>query len=917
MKKKSILACSRMLVVLYAFCIFGLSASANDMQTAAKVTTYEEHVANLTPIESFKNRPIEPIPDELYEVDSRGGTRIELENYDFGTPGTQFDLSSIAMEYNEIAGRGYYRVCLPTGAGDKYCRSGRFEVKPNRNYMASVLIWSDFSRYTNRTREFNLNLLFTDENGKYALNRRCGVPGDTEGWTRIEFVMSPWILENAKYCQANLVTTGFVEGMPESNILIADYQVYELPEKELIPYKEGEGVTFRGSAGSLDMAIEGVTTTSDEIRVDTTGAGYTFDLVNNTITAEQKINMERKVSTWKSDLSFKDLKVRSHTETEAVLSNSLVTFGVQMDGSLFLTPHQSDINLICTSEIGGHWNRYGCGHLIAFDDYGGFNVTPDIPEGTGRICRSEPITENLDFVNIKFDNEIKEDRNAKRNWFISSEKPGWQFKWTISPGERLCIGTFPPREYDWEAAFNSSYRNIFPAQTHLDNMTRYVEELDLDILMLWDFCHNTTAGMQYSPYYKHDVTEGITKEAIKAAHNNDAKAITYTTMHFYFDRSSPDRYINEVRRLRDRYGVDGVYSDGTPGEGAWVVAYEESRMLRELFPDGILIVHQTGQPGNGGAPLSSSAFFLPNMDAYYTATLKGESVKVDGFASPLANMTWPQYGLANCVGISKGDAWAYYDSNGNLQKINLTDVGLITVINGGMPRMDDGEENWTKYYLPVKNALEENWKTYGNEDNYYEKYYAPLARKLTKDRLSYIGYVPVIDDNFDTDDISDEYEMTNINSQPVTHGDDSAVKLRNNPMLFEGSLFKRSMSLSGSVSVEFDIKVDEPGNYVYSMYDDYGSDGIGLQISADNKLKIRNTDGGYATLCNLSRNTWHNIKLEVDTDNHLLTITADGAKLITRMKISEDFFYISNHEFSFQGYGSAFCLDNFKVGYTY
>ena len=916
MKKKILLVCSRMLIAVYMLSIFGLSVSASDAKTEDRVMTYEEHVANLTPIGTFQNRPITPIPDELYEVDSRGGTKIELENYDFGSPNTKFDIEGLGLEYNEVGGKGYYRVTVAdAAASNKACRSSKFEIKTNREYMASVLIWSDFSRYTNRTREFNLSMIFYQDDNQRVLYKRYGVPDDTGGWVRLEFVLSPWVLEDAKYCQANFVTTGFIEGAPQSNILVADFQIYELPEKELVPYKEGEGVTFRGSAGSLDMAIEGVTETKDEIKVDTTGARYTFDLANDTITAEQKINLERKVSTWKSDLSFKDLKVRSKTEKEVVLSNSLITFGAQMDGNLFLTPHQSDVNMICTSEIGGHWNRYNCGALLSFDDYGGFSVTPDIPQGTGRNFRSEPITQNLDFTNSKFVNEIQINVNEERNCMISNEKPGWQIKWTISPGERLCIGTFPPREYDWEASFHSSYRNIYPAQTHLDNMERYVKELDLDTIMLWDFNHTTAAGMQYSHYYKHDVCEGINNQAIRLAHEYGAKAMAFTSMFFYFDHSSPDRYIYEVRRLRDRYGIDGVYSDGTPGEGEWTVAYEESRMLRELFPDGFIVVHQAGQPANGGAPISSSAFCLPNMDAYYTATLKGESLKVDGVSSPLANMVWPQYGLANCVGIPKGDRWTYTDSNGQTTRINLTDSALITLINGGRARMEDGEENWTKYYLPVKNALEENWKTYGDEEHYYEKYYAPLARKLTKDRLSYIGYVPVLDESFDTSDIGNAYKLTN--TECVEHSDRSVIKLRNKLTQKRGSLFKRTMSLSGSVSVEFDIKVDEPGSYEYRMYDDYGSEGIGLQISSDNKLKLKNTDGGYATLCNLSRNKWHNIRLEVDTDNHLLTVIADGAKVVNRMKISEDFFYISNHEFTSDGYGTAYCLDNFKVGYTY
>ena len=69
-------------------------------------------------------------------------------------------------------------------------------------------------------------------------------------------------------------------------------------------------------------------------------------------------------------------------------------------------------------------------------------------------------------------------------------------------------------------------------------------------------------------------------------------------------------YIDYVKAWRDQFGVDGVYSD-----------YGEVRMLRELFPAGSLIFHDTMH-----RPVAE---FRPFLHTYATATLMAEGVKSD------------------------------------------------------------------------------------------------------------------------------------------------------------------------------------------------------------------------------------------------------------------------------------------------
>ena len=79
-------------------------------------------------------------------------------------------------------------------------------------------------------------------------------------------------------------------------------------------------------------------------------------------------------------------------------------------------------------------------------------------------------------------------------------------------------------------------------------------------------------------------------------------------------------YIDYVKAWRDQFGIDGVYSDGLP-EYDWLTAYEEVRMLRELFPAGSLIFHDTMH-----RPVAE---FRPFLHTYATATLMAEGVKSD------------------------------------------------------------------------------------------------------------------------------------------------------------------------------------------------------------------------------------------------------------------------------------------------
>ena len=60
---------------------------------------------------------------------------------------------------------------------------------------------------------------------------------------------------------------------------------------------------------------------------------------------------------------------------------------------------------------------------------------------------------------------------------------------------------------------------------------------------------------------------------------------------------------------------------------------------------------------------------------------------------------------------------------------------------------------WEKEYVPRLRALEELWKEKGDDPDFYEKYYAPKARELTREYLSKFGDTESLNETFDNENV--------------------------------------------------------------------------------------------------------------------------------------------------------------------
>lgn len=589
---------------------------------------------------------------------------------------------------------------------------GTFPLKFNRRYRLVAVIKTDFPR---DDCEINLYLHLVDANGKQiGPVWGPGVPAKTQGpdgWQRFEWTTTPYLDDGAVAARCGIQ---FVLGKPhrteQIGFRIADYAFVELPAQPLKPFARGEGVTFPGGPGHLPMSVEAASTAGSVVSVSATGATYRFDTATGRFSAHQRIDFPRELGRWQCSESLTGLRVLRQTKRECVLGNDAVTMGVQCDGVLVIAPHR-EMSLTLENRLGGPWNRFNptTGDLISEDDFGGMLIRPHIPLGSGRRARAQTLTEGLDFVGWRYNDTEK----------LSNAQPGWQVRWTLSPGERLFLSTYPPRPFDWERSFRETYFLTY-MRASPEIYTRNYPWVTMWVL--WDFTQRAW-GMSWGPRYI-PLDEAALRRHLDAIHAAGAKALPYTSAWFYYSRD-PEEFVGEIRRWKETYGIDGIYSDGLPGSD-WLAGYLEMRLLRELFPDGALVIHDSGpQTGN-----DMNRF----VHTYADITLLAENVRTEaGPEWPYARYVANQFRKANCLGDLKGDAWP----------LETYDEALINLVYNGRSHTGASYTNIRPDYAPLLEHLETLWRAYGKDPYFYDRYYLPVAQRLTGFDLGRAG-MPIV-----------------------------------------------------------------------------------------------------------------------------------------------------------------------------
>ncbi len=649
------------------------------------------------------------------EIDPRGGQVLRIPGMDLRNEGVIWGAAQTKSEDPDDVplfekgddGVGFYKVA-------ESARSfSTMPLIPNRTYILSVLYMADFKRDSAvTTREVNIGLRTYDGGGKNIIDNMNGIPSNkTNGWERWEWEFTTDQRASSGRLQINMY------GFSKSDLLkIADISFIALPPKPLKPYGKGEGVTFRGGPGNLPMKVVKVAEMTDSILVQTSGARYTFNLDKNTMSARQMLGKERDVSNWQFSTSFDGLEILSRTDKEVVLANDQITFGIQCDGLVMISPGK-ELVLECTSRIGGKWNRFAAGHLFCLDDWGGFAVNPDIPLGSGRLAR---VDANVRTGRVR-DGDLDFSGRVDDKTFISSAKPNWKIKWSISPGERIGISVFPPRPYPWKESFKSAFA-LSNQKNRLEsykNMAEYCNHV-----VMWNFIERGWGNSYTTSFVVRD--DSLFRNHVNAIKSNNMTACPYMSPYFFHSRD-PEVFANEVKRMRDTYDINGVYYDGIPSQ-EWVAAYEMMRMTREILKDGTIIFHNTGHASNGGPPLGEVSLKIPAVETYADITFGGELVWGAGRDWVYPRYIESQYHLSNNIGTMKMDgSWVGLERY-EMELIMLKYNGRI----GELPYTEEEMGKLKKYYFPVLDGLRKLWEEKGNSPEFYEKYYLPEYDRLEK-----------------------------------------------------------------------------------------------------------------------------------------------------------------------------------------
>ena len=659
---------------------------------------------------------------QLLRVDPRGGKIVQPENFDLTKPNAGWqDQPGARLIYEQTYQQfGSYKLELDNPAESKstsrelWSKHG-IKVDRNRTYLVSVFLKTDFPRDPT---EFSFSMRFFDADGnRMAPRHLVGAPSKTDGpdgWQRLEWEVNVPDDMTIHEARASIFASWKHLDRP-AEFRIADFAFVELPIKALHALPRGEGVTFSGGPGNLPMHVESATKNNGHIIVKTTGAKFDFDIENNTILASQRIEFPRDLAKWQSSLSFAGLRIDKKTDDVCVLTNDQLTVGIQGDSMMAISP-QHQLKMTLTNLFGGDFNRYARGFLYSTDDFGGITVNPYIPMGTGKTAQSKLLTKGLSFAEYAerdYDNTGKADR-------------GWQAQWSTSPGELFCTSVFPPRPYPWEKSFESGWKLM----KHGTLLSAYNHDIPfVNTWLLWDFIPKMW-GHSYSDYYKpYDANDF--RATVQKIHEIGDQAIPYMSAYWTPTRDAKT-FLDGIRQFKDEYGIDGIYSDGLPSAD-WILSYKEMRMLRELFPDGTIIVHDSFR--QSGHAMSQ---FAPFLYTYATFNYMAEGAETHlGKDWQLPRYITSMFRKTNNLGATKGNKW--FDKEGK----EMGDLKpLVDVIyngrdNFGFPR--------PKYYK-ILDQLHDLWKEKGNEPHFYDRYYLPKAQELTEYKIGRTA-MPIVERN--------------------------------------------------------------------------------------------------------------------------------------------------------------------------
>eukprot|EP00039_Didymoeca_costata_P032522 m.38187 g.38187 ORF g.38187 m.38187 type:complete len:800 (-) comp9400_c0_seq1:200-2599(-) len=688
------------------------------------------------------------------DSDPRGEV-LRPPNFTLTKPGAAWDFPDHAIvKYNQTySDYGSYKLSAideepttgkcncsrPDGVKGTACNGvvmaeNSIPLKANRQYIVAVVVRTEFPRLTT---EINVGTMFVNLSGDEIDGARYGgLPSSTyskdkldgSGWERWEWEfitpatkrLSGGVIRINVYTACNSPMVKMLE--------VADIAVILKPPTPPQTFKAGEGVAFLGSGQSFGMKV--LECSSTEKVLESLSARY--QIINNSaIIVSQKLEYTRTVAmiiiSGKHNVNFANLTRLSENEQQpspvnpgiCILANSYLTLGLQPDGLLGIVPIDNNtFTITIVNEFGGVMNRYYDDNLLTEDDYGGFTVSPYPTPGSGAFVQSTLSDNNIWFANL----------DAKDTNTTMETDAGWSVQWQISQGNRLFISVMPVRNYNWEESFEFSWSSCFVSDeackpglvngSYFDFVNHWI---------MWDASAKVWAMSWKGPFLPSNETR--VKEAITAIHNEGKAAVPYMSAWFHISRNA-NEFVNNVVEWKNKFDIDGIYSDGLPNDD-WIVAYNEMRLLRDAFGDnGTLIVHDSIRESG-----MTASQYRPFVHTYASATLMAEEMpSTDGTAWQWPRFCTSQFRKSNAFGAIKGNSWTGKDISPPAAPVNQD---LVSLIYGGRDRPTN--HGYKPVYLDIKNNLRTLWETFGSDPYFYDRYYLPVSQKLTNITIGRAG----------------------------------------------------------------------------------------------------------------------------------------------------------------------------------
>ena len=411
--------------------------------------------------------------------------------------------------------------------------------------------------------------------------------------------------------------------------------------------RDVNNVSFRGDSTIFGMKIEKTYFAEGSFLVVTTGARFEYVPGELKIYQGLRNDIDRRlVATLTIEEAAKFEKVDS-TDDHVLFWSENLNIGIYGCSTCIIAP-KVKLNIKCKGNFKPDYEGRYKGELLLIDDKGGMEIYPQRYEAGY---------------------EVKKIELGKKDWIA---------EYQLNANERVMIATFPGKEFDWDMSFKSNViinsagfdkskspfqAGILPSDSLL---TQWSNFFNLVVLFYNSVYKNRQPG---GPYNVANETEY--KRVIQAAHSKGMKVATYTSFFYHFRKfKTIEPFFEQIKILRDKYGIDGVYIDGLLFDqdpykiDNKIANWEMVRRLSQLFgSDGVIVFH--------GTHLGGATATVPNIDSYCTITYTGEGVKFKDANDPYVKYQVRKYGISNTIG-----SWITYSTPDVLTERQLIDAHI-------------------------------------------------------------------------------------------------------------------------------------------------------------------------------------------------------------------------------------------------